>query len=146
MKKENDVANYDNFLADFNLYLCEWFAERNSANMDYISNGRIFTAKTKEFDIHARLWEHSGGLGLPDNTLIITRALFSKEQLKNFENLLRFFKAYAPLYGFDQIAIEHPPIDPEGDKTEYGFSSPQKLINNRWQLVEFASMKLPEYM
>lgn len=144
--KTTSKVNYDNFLADFNLYLCEWFAERDAAQFNHISNGMIFTAKTKDFDLYIRLWEHSGGLGLPDGTVIIARAIFSKDEQRNFENLLQFLKMYAPLYAFTNIAIEFPPINGVGYLSRYGFAASDNSLASKWHYTTFESLQVSSKM
>lgn len=93
---------------------------------------------SRAYCLYIRFWEYGGTTrGLPDKIVILVWASFYKGgQEKGFTNLMRFIKAYAPLYGFEWICIEDK-VD-ELDKTCYGFP---KQDND---LVPYGAMRIAD--
>ena len=143
-----EEQKYQDFLADFNLFICETFGYRNAVYYNEINEEPTFMAHEREFDIYIRLRE-DGMTEYPDNTIILVRTSFSAfngrqdkdRQLSNFEKLLRFFIAYEPQYGFNTIAFDGLGVDNFTDKTEYGFT-PQAV--NRYQSTPISMLTIPE--
>ena len=80
--------NYSDFIYDFNLYLCERFGYRNCCSVMHNANG-------------------SCGVGsIPDWSIIIVRGNFKRNQQENLKDLARFFKEYAPRYGYKYLCTE----------------------------------------
>ncbi len=143
-----EEKKYQDFLADFNLFICETFGYRNAVDYNTLNEEPTFTAHEREFDIYIRLRE-DGMKEYPDNTIILVRTLFparngrqdKDRQLSNFEKLLSFFIAHAPIYGFTTIAFDGLGVDVYSDKTEYGFNP--KIIN-RYQATPVSMLVIPE--
>ena len=140
---KNVKVNYANFLADFNLFLCESFGDRDSAYFNHIANGEIFVVKSDSCDMYIRLWEYSGNYGLPDYTVIIVRATYTTNPRENFENLLCFLKAYAPLYGYTNITTEGAQLSYDYDETDYGLPVQKDYSREPWLSIPVSELQLP---
>ncbi len=153
---EKSKVNYDNFLADFNLYLCETFGCRDAASFNENMVGCTVSANDRRFYIYFRLWESSARM-LPNMSVVIVQAIFrnpkchcvkcdscKEYQRTHFEGLLTFLKSYAPIYGFKNLVIEQGPIDYVSDKTEYGFTTECLPHEYPWQMVSFNALTIPE--
>lgn len=151
-------VNYVDFLADFNLYLCEMYGCRNAATFSETRVGCTVAASDELFYIYFRMWETTDNQ-LPYMSVILVQTSFrnldcdcvrcedcencKEYQRIHFEALLTFLKAYAPIYGFQTLAIEEGPLDFWGDKTEYGFTPQYTPSEYRWQIVSFKALILP---
>lgn len=154
---EKSKVNYDNFLADFNLYLCESFGCRDAASIGNEHNdGCTVFASDRRFHIYFRLWEKCNRQ-LPNMSVVIVHTTFrnpkchcakcdgcKEYQRTHFEGLLAFLKSYAPIYGFQNMVIEAGPIDYVSDKTEYGFTTECLPHEYPWQIVSFNALMLPK--
>ena len=99
--------NYSDFIYDFNLYLCERFGYRNSLHVTQTMNGFCVDVNIKPVKLYIRFWEYSNGVGgFPDWCIILVRCNFAKKQEQELQELVRFFKEYAPQYGYKYIGIE----------------------------------------
>ena len=99
--------NYSDFIYDFNLYLCERFGYRNCCSVMYNANGICISVHVGEMDLYIRFWEYSCGVGsIPDWSIIIVRSNFKRNQQENLKDLARFFKEYAPRYGYKYLCTE----------------------------------------
>lgn len=102
MKQEqNDL------IMDFNLYICERFGYRNSLHATPTQNGFCVDVNIKPANLYLRFWEYSNGVGgFPDWCIILVHCNFTKKQEEELQELMRFFKEYAPRYGYKYIGIE----------------------------------------
>ncbi len=101
------IMNYSDFIYDFNLYLCERFGYRNSCSVMHNANGICVSVHVGEMDLYIRFWEYSCGVGhYPDWSIIIVRSNFKRNQQENLKDLARFFKEYAPRYGYKYLCTE----------------------------------------
>lgn len=99
--------NYSDFIYDFNLYLCERFGYRNCCSVMHNANGICVSVHVGEMDLYIRFWEYSCGVGsIPDWSIIIVRGNFKRNQQENLKDLARFFKEYAPRYGYKYLCTE----------------------------------------
>lgn len=99
--------NYSDFIYDFNLYLCERFGYRNCCSVMHNANGICVSVNVGEMDLYIRFWEYSYGVGsIPDWSIIIVRSNFKRNQQENLKDLARFFKEYAPRYGYKYLCTE----------------------------------------
>ena len=99
--------NYSDFIYDFNLYLCERFGYRNCCSVMHNANGICVSVNVGEMDLYIRFWEYSCGVGsIPDWSIIIVRSNFKRNQHENLKDLARFFKEYAPRYGYKYLCTE----------------------------------------
>ena len=99
--------NYSDFIYDFNLYLCERFGYRNCCSVMHNANGICISVHVGEMDLYIRFWEYSCGVGsIPDWSIIIVRSNFKRNQQENLKDLARFFKEYAPRYGYKYLCTE----------------------------------------
>lgn len=95
------------FLLDFDLYLCERFGYRNSLHVTPTQNGCCVGLNIKPVKLYIRFWEYSNGVGgFPDWCIILVHCNFAKRQEEELQELVRFFKEYAPRYGYKYIGIE----------------------------------------
>ena len=102
-----------NFVKDIELYICEKFGYRNSVYVNPTCNGCCIDIREKDVKLYFRLWEYSKGVnGFPDRCIILVNYVFEKNCKENLLDLIRFFKEYAPLYGFNHLGIEN---DMQGD-------------------------------
>lgn len=94
-------------LLDFDLYLCERFGYRNSLHVTPTMNGFCVSVKIKPIKLYIRFWEYSNGVGgFPDWCIIFVHCNFAQKQEEELQELVRFFKEYAPRYGYRHIGIE----------------------------------------
>lgn len=94
------------FLLDFDLYLCERFGYRNSLHVTPTQNGFCVDVNIKPAKLYIRFWEYSNGVGgFPDWCIILVHCNFTKKQ--ELQELVRFFKEYAPRYRYKHIGIEN---------------------------------------
>ena len=101
------------FVKDIELYICEKFGYRNSVYVNPTCNGCCIDIREKDVKLYFRLWEYSKGVnGFPDRCIILVNYIFEKNLPENLLDLVRFFKEYAPLYGFHHLGIEN---DMRGD-------------------------------
>ena len=101
------IMNYSDFIYDFNLYLCERFGYRNCCSVMHNANGICVSVHVGEMDLYIRFWEYSCGVGsIPDWSIIIVRSNFKRNQQENLKDLARFFKEYAPRYGYKYLCTE----------------------------------------
>ena len=101
------IMNYSDFIYDFNLYLCERFGYRNCCSVMHNANGICISVHVGEMDLYIRFWEYSCGVGhYPDWSIIIVRSNFKRNQQENLKDLARFFKEYAPRYGYKYLCTE----------------------------------------
>ena len=99
--------NYSDFIYDFNLYLCERFGYRNCFSVMHNANGICISVHVGEMDLYIRFWEYSCGVGhYPDWSIIIVRSNFKRNQQENLKDIARFFKEYAPRYGYKYLCTE----------------------------------------
>lgn len=99
------------FLLDFDLYICERFSYRNSLHVSPTMNGCCVDVNIKPAKFYIRFWKYSNGVGgFPDWCIILVRCNFAKKQEEELQELVRFFKEYAPRYGYKHIGIEDNPI------------------------------------
>lgn len=92
---------------NFDLYICERFGYRNSLHVTPTQNGCCVGVDIKPVKLYIRLWEYSNGVGdLPDWCIILVHCNFAKKQEQELQELVRFFKEYAPRYGYRYIGIE----------------------------------------
>ena len=99
--------NYSDFIYDFNLYLCERFGYRNCCSVMHNANGICVSVHVGEMGLYIRFWEYSCGVGhYPDWSIIIVRSNFKRNQQENLKDLARFFKEYAPRYGYKYLCTE----------------------------------------
>lgn len=98
------------FLLDFDLYICERFGYRNSLQVTPTMNGCCVDVNIKPVKLYIRFWEYSKGVGgFPDWCIILVHCNFAKKQEQELQELVRFFKEYAPRYGYKYIGVEgHP--------------------------------------
>lgn len=98
------------FLLDFDLYLCERLGYRNSLHVTLTMNGFCVGVNIKPVKLYIRFWEYSNGVGgFPDWCIILVHCNFTKKQEQELQELVRFFKEYAPRYGYKHIGIEDNP-------------------------------------
>lgn len=98
------------FLLDFDLYICERFGYRNSLHVTPTMNGCCIGVNIKPVKLYIRFWEYSNGVGgFPDWCIILVHCNFAKRQEEELQELVRFFKEYAPRYGYRYIGIEDNP-------------------------------------
>ncbi|RGX46681.1 hypothetical protein [Bacteroides thetaiotaomicron] len=96
------------FLLDFDLYICERFGYRNSLHVTPTMNGCCVGVNIKPVKLYIRFWEYSKGVGgFPDWCIILVHCNFAKKQEQELQKLARFFKEYAPRYGYKYIGIEN---------------------------------------
>ena len=96
------------FLLDFDLYICERFGYRNSLHVTPTMNGCCIGVNIKPVKLYIRFWEYSNGVGgFPDWCIILVHSNFAKRQEEELQELVRFFKEYAPRYGYKHIGIEN---------------------------------------
>ncbi|EKU88917.1 hypothetical protein [Bacteroides oleiciplenus] len=96
------------FLLDFDLYICERFGYRNSLHVTPTMNGYCVDVNIKPVKLYIRFWEYSKGVGgFPDWCIILVNCNFAKKQKEELQKLVRFFKEYAPRYGYKHIGIEN---------------------------------------
>lgn len=96
------------FLLDFDLYICERFGYRNSLHVTPTMNGCCVGVNIKPVKLYIRFWEYSKGVdGFPDWCIILVHCNFAKKQEQELQELARFFKEYAPRYGYKYIGIEN---------------------------------------
>lgn len=101
------IMNYSNFIYDFNLYLCERFGYRNCCSVMHNANGICVSVHVGEMDLYIRFWEYSCGVGsILDWSIIIVRSNFKRNQHESLKDLVRFFKEYAPHYGYKYLCTE----------------------------------------
>jgi hypothetical protein len=94
-------------LLDFDLYLCERFGYRNSLHVTPTMNGFCVSVRIKPVKLYIRFWEYSNGVGgFPDWCIILVDCIFTQKQKEELQELVRFFKEYAPRYGYRYIGIE----------------------------------------
>lgn len=95
------------FLLDFDLYVCERFGYRNSIHISPTMNGCCVSVNIKPVKFYIRFWEYSKGMGgFPDWCIILVHCNFAQKQELELHELVRFFKEYAPRYGYKFIGIE----------------------------------------
>ena len=96
------------FLLDFDLYICERFGYRNSLHVTPTQNGCCIGVNIKPVRLYIRFWEYSNGVsGFPDWCIILVHCNFAKKQEEELQELVCFFKEYAPRYGYKHIGIEN---------------------------------------
>ncbi|WP_455667503.1 hypothetical protein [Phocaeicola sp.] len=94
-------------LLDFDLYLCERFGYRNSLHVTPTMNGFCVSVRIKPVKLYIRFWEYSNGAGgFPDWCIILVHCNFAQKQDEELQELVRFFKEYAPRYGYRYIGVE----------------------------------------
>ena len=109
------------FVKDIELYICEKFGYRNSVYVNPTCNGCCIDIREKDVKLYFRLWEYSKGVnGFPDRCIILVNYIFEKNRQEHLLDLVRFFKEYAPLYGFHHLGIEN---DMQGDYRLLGLRS-----------------------
>jgi len=97
-------------LLDFDLYICERFGYRNSLHVTPTMNGFCVSVRIKPVKLYIRFWEYSNGVGnFPDWCIIFVHCNFAQKQKEELQELARFFKEYAPRYGYKYIEIEDNP-------------------------------------
>ena len=74
------------FVKDIELYICEKFGYRNSVYVNPTCNGCCIDIR---------------------ECIILVNYVFEKNRQENLLDLVRFFKEYAPLYGFNHLGIEN---------------------------------------
>lgn len=98
----------NDLLLDFDLYLCERFGYRNSLHVTPTMNGFCVSVRIKPVKLYIRFWEYSNGVGgFPDWCIILVHCNFAKKQEEELQELVQFFKEYAPRYGYKYIGIEN---------------------------------------
>lgn len=101
----------NDLLLDFDLYLCERFGYRNSLHVTPTMNGFCVSVRIKPVKLYIRFWEYSNGVGgFPDWCIILVHCNFVKKQEQELQELVQFFKEYAPRYGYKHIGIEDNPL------------------------------------
>lgn len=86
------------------------------------ANGICVSVHVGEMDLYIRFWECSCGVGnYPDWSIITVRSNFKRNQQENLKGLARFFKEYAPRYGYKYLCTE-------GDDYKYYQTLGLKLI------------------
>lgn len=137
------ITKWDELLADINLFLCEHYGYKDSAYFNIQANGCTLDASSRAYYLYIRFWEFGGEhRGLPDKIVILVSSTFKKgDQGKQFTNLLRFLKAYAPIYGYEYICIEDR-VDGL-DKTCYGFPKTKDPFRP-YGPMKIADLILPE--
>ena len=119
-------------LLDFDLYLCERFGYRNSLHVTPTMNGFCVSVRIKPVKLYIRFWEYSNGVGgFPDWCIILVNCNFAKKQKEELQELMQFFKEYAPRYGYEYISVDDYPqfnqilefqrIQSVGEKEKYIF-------------------------
>ena len=97
-------------LLDFDLYLCERFGYRNSLHVTPTINGFCVSVRIKPVKLYIRFWEYSNGVGgFPDWCIILVNCNFAKKQKEELQELMQFFKEYAPRYGYEYISVDDYP-------------------------------------
>lgn len=97
-------------LLDLDLYLCERFGYRNSLHVTPTMNGFCVSVRIKPVKLYIRFWEYSNGVGgFPDWCIILVDCNFAQKQEEELQELVQFFKEYAPRYGYRYIGIEDNP-------------------------------------
>ena len=95
------------FLLDLDLYICERFGYRNSLHVIPTMNGCCVGVNIKPVKLYIRFWEYSKGMGgFPDWCIILVHCNFAKKQDVELHELVRFFKEYAPRYGYKYLCTE----------------------------------------
>lgn len=99
------------FLLDFDLYLCERFGYRNSLHVTPTQNGYCVGVNIKPVKLYIRFWEYSNAVGgFLDWCIILVHCNFVKKQEQELQELVQFFKEYAPRYDYKYIGIENNPM------------------------------------
>ena len=71
------------------------------------ANSICVSVHVGEMDLYIRFWEYSCGVGhYPDWSIIIVRSNFKRNQQENLKDLARFFKEYAPRYGYKYLCTK----------------------------------------
>lgn len=97
-------------LLDLDLYLCERFGYRNSLHVTPTMNGFCVSVRIKPVKLYIRFGEYSNGAGgFPDWCIILVDCNFAQKQEEELQELVQFFKEYAPRYGYRYIGIEDNP-------------------------------------
>ena len=97
-------------LLDLDLYLCERFGYRNSLHVTPTMNGFCLSVRIKPVKLYIRFWEYSNGVGgFPDWCIILVDCNFAKKQEEELQELVQFFKEYAPRYGYEYIGVDDYP-------------------------------------
>lgn len=101
------VVVHKDLLLDLDLYLCERFGYRNGIHVTPTMNGFCVSVRIKPVKLYIRFWEYSDGVGgFPDWCIILVHCNFAQKQEEELLELVRFFKEYAPRYGYRYIGIE----------------------------------------
>ncbi|QRO26105.1 hypothetical protein I6J50_07820 [Phocaeicola coprophilus] len=102
------MTKYNQSVRFQNLYLCERFGYRNCCSVMHNANGICVSVHVGEMDLYIRFWEYSCGIGIiSDWSIIIVRSNFKRNQQENLKDPARFFKEYAPRYGYKYLCIEY---------------------------------------
>lgn len=97
-------------LLDLDLYLCERFGYRNSLHVTPTMNGFCVSVRIKPVKLYIRFWEYSNGVGgFPDWCIILVDCNFAKKQEEELQELVQFFKEYAPRYRYEYIGVDDYP-------------------------------------
>ncbi|WP_373155360.1 hypothetical protein [Bacteroides cellulosilyticus] len=65
----------------------------------------------KPIKFYIRFGDFSNGVGgFPDWCIILVHCNFANKQEQELQELVCFFKEYAPRYGYNQIGVEDNPI------------------------------------
>lgn len=100
----------NDLLLDFDLYLCERFGYRNSLHVTPTMNGFCVSVRIKPVKLYIRFWEYSNGVdGFPDWCIILVHCNFTNKQEQELQELMQFFKEYAPRYGYEYISVDDYP-------------------------------------
>lgn len=82
----------------------------NSIHVTPTMNGCCVDVNIKPVKLYIRFWEYSNGVGsFSDWCIILVRCNFVKRQEQELQELVCFFKEYAPRYGYRYIGIEDNP-------------------------------------
>ena len=101
------IMNYSDFIYDFNLYLCERFGYRNCCSVMHNANGICVSVHCRRNGfIHQLMGIQLWCWHIPDWSIIIVRSNFKRNQQENLKDLARFFKEYAPRYGYKYLCTE----------------------------------------
>lgn len=100
----------NDLLLDFDLYQCERFDYRNSRHVTPTMNGFCVSVRIKPVKLYIRFWEYSNGVdGFPDWYIILVHCNFIQKQKEKLQELMQFFKEYAPRYGYEYISVDDYP-------------------------------------
>ena len=103
---------------------------RNSLHVTPPMNSCGMGVNIKPVKLYIRFWEYSNGVGgFPGWCVILVHCNFAKKQEQELQEVVRFFKEYAPRYGYKYIGIGDITAHPSAGIQTY--SANQRIGQNR---------------